>query len=227
MELLGYTEEAMIRRSIDSFLPTDPDAFKAGRVVISGILDGGSVTGIEMLMRKSDGKPIWTRVTAGPLESGDGAKGIGFMAQDVDRAKLAEQRERLEAERANLLLEVATHDLNSINQAILFAMGLMESQLDIPENLVSIIREGTWNIRRSARMIANMRAIINLRDSPPPKDKTDLYKYLKAAMESVQDDFAWKNITLNSNIGEGEFLVQGHDYLEQVLFNIIHNSVMY
>lgn len=227
MELLGYTEEAMIRRSIESFLPTDPEAFKAGSAVVSGLLDGGSVTGIEMLMRKADGKPIWVRVTAGPIERGEGARRIGFMAQDIDRAKLAEQRERLEAERANLLLEVATHDLNSINQAILFAMGLMESQLEIPENLVSIIREGTWNVRRSARMIANMRAIISLRDNPPPKVKTDLHKYLEAALQSVRDDFAWKNITLNSNIGEGEFLVRGHDYLEQVLFNIIHNSVMY
>ncbi|MFW9800278.1 MAG: PAS domain-containing protein, partial [Candidatus Thorarchaeota archaeon] len=76
MELLGYTEEAMIRRSIESFLPNDPEAFKAGRVIVSGLLDGGSVTGIEMQMRKVDGKPIWVRVTAGPLERGEGARRI-------------------------------------------------------------------------------------------------------------------------------------------------------
>ncbi|MFX1417244.1 MAG: sensor histidine kinase, partial [Promethearchaeota archaeon] len=167
------------------------------------------------------------QVTAGPLEGGNGPRRIGFMAQDIHRRKLAEQREKLEVERTDLLVDVATHDLNSINQAILFAMGLIESQLDIPESLASMIQEASWNVRRSARMIANMRAIITLKDQPPLKSETDIHSYLQAALQSVKNDFPWKKLIVSTNIGEGKFLIRGHEYVEHVLFNIIHNSVMH
>ncbi|UCH04619.1 MAG: PAS domain-containing sensor histidine kinase [Candidatus Thorarchaeota archaeon] len=226
-QLLGHSEESMIRRNIESFLPTDPDKFKPTRMAMSRILEGASVTGIEMQMRKADGTAIWVQVTAGPLEGGDGPRRIGFMAQDIHRRKLAEQRERLEVERTDLLVDVATHDLNSINQAILFAMGLIESQLEIPDSLASMIQEASWNVRRSARMIANMRSMISLRDQPPSKRETDLHSHLQAALQSVKSDFPWKKLIVKTNIDEGKFVIRGHEFIEHVLFNIVHNSAMH
>jgi PAS domain S-box-containing protein len=227
MKLLGYEEETMIRRNIEAFLPGDPVKSKAGRLVLNEILQGGTVTGVEILLRRADGKPIWVSITAGPLDKPGRSSRIGLMALDIDRRKAAENRERMEEERANLYLEVATHDLNNINQSILFAMGLLESQMEIPESLQSQLEEATWNVRRSARMIANMRTIITLRDQPPQLEKTDIYNHLVAAVESVRIDFHWKELNINTNITEEEFFIPGHQYLSQVLFNIIHNSTMY
>jgi PAS domain S-box-containing protein len=227
MRLLGYREEQMIRRNIEVFLPGDPIDSKAGKLVFNEILQGGTVTAVEILMRRADGKSIWVSVTAGPLDKPGRSSRIGLMAMDIDRRKTAERRERMEEERANLYLEIATHDLNNINQSILFAMGLLESQLEIPEELQSQLETATWNVRRSARMIANMRTIITLRDQPPPLEKTDIYNHLVAAVESVRIDFHWKELKVNTNIAEGKFFIPGHQYLSQVLFNIIHNSAMY
>ncbi len=227
IRLLGYNEENMIRRNIESFLPGDPVDSKAGKLVFNELLQGGTVTGVEILLRRADGKAIWVSVTAGPLDKSGGSSRIGLMALDIDRRKTAEKRERMEEERANLYLEVATHDLNNINQSILFAMGLLESQLEIPESLQSQMEQASWNVRRSARMIANMRTIITLRDQPPQLEKTDIYNHLLAAVESVRIDFHWKELKVYTNITEGKFCIPGHQYLSQVLFNIIHNSAMY
>lgn len=227
MKLLGYTEENMIRRNMESFLPGNPADNKSGKLVLDELLQGGSVTGVEILLRKADGKSIWVVVTAGPLDKPGRGSRIGFMALDIDRRKNAENRERMEAERANLYLEVATHDLNNINQSILFAMGLLEAQLELPESLRGQMEEATWNVRRSARMIANMRTIITLRDSPPLLEKTDVFSHLVTAIEAVKMDFHWKELTVNSNIEDGMFFVKAHQYIGQVLFNIIHNSAMY
>jgi PAS domain S-box-containing protein len=227
MRLLGHKEEQMIRRNIEAFLPGDPVDSRAGKLVFNEILQGGSVTAVEILMRRADGKSIWVSITAGPLDKPGRSSRIGFMALDIDRRKSAESRERMEEERANLYLEIATHDLNNINQSILFAMGLLESQIEIPESLQSQLETATWNVRRSARMIANMRTIITLRDQPPPLEKTDIYNHLVAAVESVRIDFHWKELKVITNIAEGEFFIPGHQYLSQVLFNIIHNSAMY
>jgi PAS domain S-box-containing protein len=227
MRLLGHKEEQMIRRNIESFLPGDPIDSKAGKLVFNEILQGGTVTAAEILMRRADGRSIWVSVTAGPLDKPGRSSRIGLIALDIDRRKAAERRERMEEERANLYLEIATHDLNNINQSILFAMGLLESQIEIPDALQSQLETATWNVRRSARMIANMRTIITLRDQPPPLEKTDIYNHLAAAVESVRIDFHWKELKVNTNIAEGEFFIPGHRYLSQVLFNIIHNSAMY
>jgi PAS domain S-box-containing protein len=227
VRLLGYREEQMIRRNIESFLPGDPIDSKAGKLVFNEILQGGTLTAVEILMRRADGRSIWVSVTASPLDKPGRSSRIGLMALDIDRRKSAESRERMEEERANLYLEIATHDLNNINQSILFAMGLLESQMEIPESLQSQLETATWNVRRSARMIANMRTIITLRDQPPPLEKTDIYSHLVAAVESVRIDFHWKELKVNTNIAEGEFFIPGHQYLSQILFNIIHNSAMY
>ncbi|MHA2071533.1 MAG: PAS domain S-box protein, partial [Candidatus Thorarchaeota archaeon] len=227
MRLLGYREEQMIRRNIESFLPGDPIDSKAGKLVFNEILQGGTVTAVEILMRRADGRSIWVSVTASPLDKPGRSSRIGLMAMDIDRRKSAERRERMEEERANLYLEIATHDLNNINQSILFAMGLLESQLEIPDELQSQLETATWNVRRSARMIANMRTIITLRDQPPALEKTDIYNHLLAAVESVRIDFHWKELKVTTNIGEADFFIPGHQYLSQVLFNIIHNSAMY
>ncbi|MFX0053447.1 MAG: PAS domain S-box protein [Promethearchaeota archaeon] len=227
MRLLGHKEEQMIRRNIEIFLPGDPMDSQAGKLVFNEILQGGAVNGVEIMMRRADGKPIWVTVTAGPLDKPGRSSRIGLMALDIDRRKTAEKRERMEEERANLYLEVATHDLNNINQSILFAMGLLESQMEIPESLQAQMEQANWNVRRSARMIANMRTIMALRDQPPSLEKTDIYSHLVAAVESVRIDFHWKELKVNTNISEGKFHIPGHQYLSQVLFNIIHNSAMY
>lgn len=44
---------------------------------------------------------------------------------------------------------------------------------------------------------------------------------------AVEQDFPWKKLSLTTNIKKGEFLVAGHEYLHQVCFNIIHNSMTY
>jgi len=54
-----------------------------------------------------------------------------------------------------------------------------------------------------------------------------LYDYIQIAKFAVEEDFPWKKILLTTNIKKGEFLVAGHEYLHQVCFNIIHNSLSY
>jgi len=64
-----------------------------------------------MQFQKADGRPIWVSVRANLLEYLDKSSNIGFLATDIDRRKNAETRENKERERANLYLEVMTHDL--------------------------------------------------------------------------------------------------------------------
>ncbi len=226
-KLLGYSEENMIRRHISAFLPKDEKAREMGNQVIAEILQGKNLEDIEMQLLHVKGKKVWVSITSSALSDSIQSSNIGLMALEIDRRKVAESREAEERERANLYLEVMTHDLNNINQSALFTMELLTTTVSLPENLESVLTETSWNVRRAARMIANMRAIITLKHSPPTKSKTDLYPHFERAAAEVDRDFPWKTFNVNSNIKDDEFEIIGHMYLWSVFFNIIHNSVMH
>lgn len=224
--LLGYKEDELLRRNLASFIL---DGERKGIVgeVTSEVAQGKSLENFEMQLQRSDGRPTWVSVTANLLEYPDESSSIGLVALDIERRKTAEAREYAERERANLYLEVMTHDLNNINQSLLFSLGLVESAPSTPKEIQSMMQQSSWHIRRSARMIANMRAIMHLRESPPIAGEVDLFDYIQMAKYAVEEDFPWKKLSLKTNITRNEFKVVGHEYLHQVFFNIIHNSMSF
>jgi PAS domain S-box-containing protein len=225
-QLLGYGSEELLRRNLASFLPSE-DQENIVRQVVSEVAQGKSVEDFEMQMKKSDGSSHWVSVTANLLEYPDKSSTIALMALDTDRRKNAEMREEDERARANLYLEIMTHDQNNINQELLFSLGLLENAPDVPEKFSSLVYESGWNVRRSGRMIANLRALLNISNNPPTREKVEFNKFLQLAIDSVQRDFHWKTLKVNSNVKDGLFEVAGHQYLEHVCFNILHNALTY
>jgi PAS domain S-box-containing protein len=227
MKLLGYNKEDLLRRNISTFFVSDESRESTGQQILSEVAQGKQVTDLEIKMKRANDRSIWVSITANIVFSPDQKPAIGFMAMDIDRRKSAEKREREERARAELYLEVMTHDLNNVNQNILFALGYIEGVFDLPENLQKTIRDANWNVRRAARMIANMKTIITLRDSPPSKEPMDPHTEYEKALTAVRDDLHWKKIKINSDLKPKEYQVIGHRFIERVFFNIIHNAAVY
>ena len=225
-KLLSYSEDDILRRNLASFIFGD-DKSEIVRQIVSEVAQGKRVDDFEMQFQKSDGRPHWVSVRANLLEYPDKSSTIALIAMDIDRRKNAEAREYAERERANLYLEVMTHDLNNINQSLLFSLGLVENLDNVPERVKTMMQQSSWYIRRSGRMTANMRALLRLQESPPTVEEVDLHDYIQMAKFAVEQDFPWKKLLLTTNIRKGEFLVAGHEYLHRVCFSIIHNSMTY
>jgi len=224
--LLGYSEDNILRRNLATFIFGDSKS-EIVRQVVSEVAQGKSLEDFEMQFQKDDGRPIWVSVRANLLEYPDKSSTIALIATDIDRRKNAEMRENSERDRANLYLEVMTHDLNNINQSLLFSIGLVENIDTVPERVKSMMQESSWHIRRSGRMTANMRALLRLQESPPLVEEVDLHDYIQIAKFAVEQDFPWKKLSLTTNVKKGEYLVAGHEYLHQVCFNILHNAMSY
>ncbi len=224
--LLGYEEDDLLRRNFSSFLPNGIGKDIIGQM-ISEAANGKIVEGFEMQMKTADGRLTWVSVTANLLQYPDQSSTIALMALDIDRRKNAEAREQNERDRANLYLEVMTHDLNNVNQSLLFSIGLLESSNELPEQFHPLLHESSWNVRRAARMVANLRSLFRLANDPPTRTKVDFYDYLDSSLTMVRGDFPWKTLELTTNIEKGMFEVAGHDYLEQVCFNILHNAMTF
>jgi PAS domain S-box-containing protein len=224
--LLGYSEDDMLRRHFASFLPNG-DGKEIVSQMLSEAANGKNVEDFEMQLKTADGRSTWVSVTANLLEYPDQSSNIALMALDIDRRKNAEAREKIERERANLYLEVMTHDLNNVNQSLLFSTGLLENSEDIPEQYRPLLHESSWNVRRAARMVANLRSLFRLANEPPTRSKVDFFNFLDVSQAIVRRDFPWKTLELTTNIEKDKFHVAGHEYLEQVCFNIIHNAMTF
>ena len=114
--LLGYSEDGLLRRHFSSFLPNG-DGKEIVGLMLSEAANGKNVEDFEMQLKTADGRSTWVSVTANLLEYPDQSSNIALMALDIDRRKNAETREKVERDRANLYLEVMTHDLNNVNQS--------------------------------------------------------------------------------------------------------------
>ena len=224
--LLGYAEDDMLRRHFSSFLPNG-NGMEIVSQMLSEAANGKTVEDFEMQLKTADGRSTWVSVTANLLEYPDQSSNIALMALDIDRRKNAESREKIERERANLYLEVMTHDLNNVNQSLLFSTGLLENSEDIPEQYRPLLHESSWNVRRAARMVANLRSLFRLANEPPTRSKVDFFHFLDVSQAIVRRDFPWKTLELTTNIEKDKFIVAGHEYLEQVCFNIIHNAMTF
>jgi PAS domain S-box-containing protein len=224
--LLGYKEDELLRRNFSSFLPNGTGKEIVGQM-LSEAANGKTVEDFDLQMKTADGRSTWVSVTANLLEYPDQSSTIALMALDIDRRKNAEGREQIERDRANLYLEVMTHDLNNVNQSLLFSTGLLENSEDIPEQYRPLLHESSWNVRRAARMVANLRSLFRLANDPPTRTKVDLNDYLQSSLSMVRRDFPWKTLELTTNIEKDLFEVAGHQYLEQVCFNILHNAMTF
>ncbi|MGY5875745.1 MAG: PAS domain S-box protein, partial [Candidatus Thorarchaeota archaeon] len=225
--LLAYEESDLLKRNISTFLVKDETGQDAGTQILSEINQGKSITDLELLMRRSDSDEIWVSITASLLETQSQSSEIGFTVVDIDRRKDAETRERVERGRADLYLEVMTHDMNNVNQSLMFSLELINETMDLPKRIQNMLRDTNWSIRRSARMIATMRTIINLRENPPERIKIDISENLSKAVEMVKQDFPWKQLNIRIDVKNGNLYLAGHSYLENVFFHLLHNAVTY
>ncbi len=225
--LLGYEREQLLKRSISTFQASVGEGSGESKQVIQAVLDGEVLRGIEIPLVGVNSELVWVNLTSSPIESQGIISEISIMAIDITRRREAELREEAESNRANLYLEVMTHDLSNINQSLVFSLGLLQEKMDLPDDIQSLLQDTNWSLRRSARMIANMRALITLRENPPDKQRIDPYDTLERAIDSVVDDFPWKEVNVRHDVDPGLYEIAGHGYVEQVFFNVLHNAVMF
>lgn len=222
-ELLGVGAENIIGRSLSEFLPDPVPLYDPGADIVKEALRGKGVSGLEIQMKRGDGKIIWANISSSPLTSGTEKESeIGLTAFDVTTRRGVEQRLRHESERANLYMEVMSSDLNMTIQNVLFTLEDLSISVDLPDRLRGLLSETGWSLRSASRMIANMGGLMSLGQAPPNKVQTRLQPHFNKAVRMATHDFEWKTINIESNIPKQSFDVVGHAFMWSIFFNIIH-----
>jgi len=227
VDLLGYKTSDLLKRNISSLFPKDGTSSDAGKLLVSEVLQGKEIKNLDAQMTNSEGDRVWVSITASLSKSSGPKKTIGMMAVNVNRRKQAEARARKDRERFSLVLEVMTHDLNNVNQSLIFSLGLVNEMQDIPEAGRNLVQSTIEEVRRAARMISNLKAIIDLSEKSLEFDWTDINSVIENAIHQVVEELPNKLIKVNIDFPKEQFIVEGHQNLEKVFFNILLNCAQF
>ncbi len=225
--LLGFELNDLVRRNITSLMSAAEHSSSFANELLEQVLQGKRIHDVETKMRHADGSNIWVSLSASLITESPGKELVNLMVTNIHRRKTAEEKEKEERERANLYLEVMTHDLTNINQGLSFSIGLIEAAMELPPRVQELVRDTNWYLRRSARMIANLRSLIELDEVPSTTERTNISEIISLAMDSVQRDFPWKEIEVNIEFDNLSIDVLGHSLLSHAVFNILHNASMH
>ncbi|MFW9925620.1 MAG: PAS domain S-box protein, partial [Candidatus Thorarchaeota archaeon] len=101
--LLGCEADSLIGQSLSVYLPEPEPLYDPGADIVKEVLRGNPVTGLEIQMKRRDGKLIWVNISSRALISGtEKPDEIGITAFDITSRRNFEERLREESKRANL-----------------------------------------------------------------------------------------------------------------------------
>ncbi len=228
-KLLGLDASDIIGHHLSEFLfSAKTGDYDPAEQLLREVMRGKDVTGIEIQIRRSDGRTLWVSVSSAPLDYGtEHPAEIGLTAIDVTSRKAAETRLKEEMERADLYLSLMINDLNRTNQSALYSLEVISSAPSLSEEYRQLMMETAWGIRRASRMIANIRTLMTLRTTPPETRRTDIYPHIERGRREAARDFVRKSLVVRTDLREGMYFVRGHAFLWSAFFNVIHNCLMY
>ena len=148
----------------------------------------------------------------------------GFSLDITDRVEAETQREEAKA-RAEFFNDLMAHDINNMHQGIMASLELILENDDLPERLRTIADRALNQVNRSVSLINNVKKFTMINQGEIQLEKTDPAESLTVAIETVKQSFPTRQITVKTNIAKNDYCIMANEFLQDVFYNLLHNSV--
>jgi len=148
----------------------------------------------------------------------------GFSLDITQRVEAESQREEAKA-RAEFFNDLMAHDINNMHQGIMASLELILEHTELPERLRTIAERALNQVDRSVSLINNVKKFTMINQGEFQLEKTDPAEALTVAIETVKQSFPNRHIIVKKNIGKNEYCIMANEFLQDVFYNILHNSV--
>lgn len=220
-EMVGYPVEDLLEMKLDEvwnlFHPDDQEVLKqriedrqAGRPIVPRY---------EYRLIHKDGSMRWVESFAGQIEY-DGEPAIQTVLVDVTEKKDAERDIRSAESRADLYLDLMSHDIRNQMQVVMSSAALLRTATDdkIKDSLLEVIGE---SVQRCSRMIEDVRATEQLMGMP--LTQRDFKESLSECVRALSGRISDVEFKAEYSVDEAPILADG--YLELLITNILTNAV--
>ena len=225
LETLGYPENNIESMQLKQVL--FPGQFKKHKEVLNMVFEGFSKAGIETTFITKNGESVLTEGNIFPRREGDEiVAATGFFRNITERRKTEVQLKESQA-RTEFFVDLMVHDLMNITQELLstFEVLLFDSQL--PKSLESLVHEGLAELERASDLISNVRKITRLYTEEHKTHERDLASVVFEAVKRAEKSFPKKKLVFKTTLQEGMYSVLADEFLDDVFFSLIHNSLRF
>lgn len=147
----------------------------------------------------------------------------------VDNTDRIESEKKIEESRnrAEFFLDLMSHDLSNINQAVYGIFDILLLDTGLTNRTKELIQEGLYQMIRSNRLIKNVQKFKKIEDSPPELTPTNPLAALTKATDRVQKDLPYKELNLKTKIEPELLEVMADEYLTDAFYAVLHNAMRF
>ncbi|UCH88998.1 MAG: HAMP domain-containing histidine kinase [Thermoplasmata archaeon] len=154
-------------------------------------------------------------------------KEIEDLQVEISERKKSEKRIMEERNRTRLYLDILTHDIGNMNQAILMSNEYLLLKADIQDEYKELIQSNFNHANATSDLILNIKKFSNPQQNEFLLERTDISGILKNAIERVYQTFPKHDIEINFSMPRDNVFVRGNELLYDVIVNILCNAVKY
>ncbi|MHA1902340.1 MAG: PAS domain S-box protein [Candidatus Thorarchaeota archaeon] len=150
----------------------------------------------------------------------------GFSLDITDQVRAENQVEEAKS-RAEFFNDLMMHDINNMHQGIMSSIELMLTNELFPEQLKGIAESALNQVLRGVELIANVRKFSRINLEDVKLSPIDPFIPLLGATDTVRQSFPSRDIDVQVGFKKGKYRIQADDFLIDVFYNLLHNSVKF
>lgn len=222
---LGYTQKEAEEMAIDRII--FPEMMKEHKQMLDSVFNGEEAKDFNSIFVAKDGELVYVEGNILPRFEGSEIVAAQGYYRDVTGKREAERKIEEERKRVEFLLDLMIHDITNIIQEIMSAFELILQHPDLSSDLGEIVKEGLQEVERASQLVSNVRKISLIEEDRPTTERRDLGKAILDAADEVESSFPEKEMKLNTSIKENEYFIMADEFLEDIFFALLHNSMKF
>ena len=229
-EVLGYNKEEILGISILDLI--HPDHHYKAMESWKGLISKGFFNKERFRMICKDGHEIEVQVSSTGIKE-ENQKNytkiwvIENLNKQLELGELNMNSNNGNGARADVYLDILSHDIKQLTQAIATYSELLLMKPDLPEQYSKYFLTTMLHSRTICDLINNVKLLSYVKNNVLELMELDIFKVLAEAIDRVQQSNPYKSLKINQSISESDVLVLGNDLLEEVFTNIINNAIRY
>ena len=200
-------------------------------------LRGEHLSRVEYQYRRPDGRTVWTRVSAVPIEANGRIDTAVMMFTNIDHEKAAAAalaaatRDLREADqRKDRFLANLSHELRNPLGAIQFAVQLMKLKVDDPETVERSRAMIERQVKQVTHLVGDLLEVSRIAEDKLhlERERLDLRECVLAAVETVRSQYDARTQALDVRGNTDPVVVIGdRGRLTQIIVNLLVNASKY
>ncbi len=231
-QVVGYRPEELIGKSATIFLPEESQKLALDAMNYALEMekkmgkDGYEAPPLEVELLHKDGRKISVEISRVFLrdENGHPVATLG-VARDTTERRLTARKLEEALQTAAFYNDLMAHDISNMQQGIMSSMELMLYSGSLPEELKHLVEAALSQSERGAALVGHVKKLAEVEEETINLFQMDPYSALIDAFTMVRNTFLDKDIKIETNMTEGKYSVLANEFLVDVFYNLLHNSV--